>query len=483
MQGIIGQVHRLRPAHWAFIGSLLLSWIAVGFEVTIAKDAAFYMDAAQVFVDQGLAATLATFNWPWFSILVGITHALTGLPMETTGYLWCALLMAGTCALLVDMVSSRIPGSGGWACLVVLAMPAFNGFRNDILREFGFWFFSILALWLALRWEARGGWGRGFLISVVVALAALFRLEAVMLMAALCLWLLPGLGTTLGRKRFLQLILLPSLLMAVAVGGLFATDHLPLARIQYYLLLLDPRTMFANFSAAAEQLGSNILQKYSADDAGLILLVGFIATALLKFAKLLGPFCVPFLFRDGWRCLRDYLKGFSALAWAWVLYFGVLLIFFMQQMFINGRYVSFLNLLAVPLAVLAMQALSRRFPRAIRGLVVVAVLVMLGNVISLSAKKTHYIEAGHWLAQHIERTDAIYYEDPRIGYYAGWGYRLPSLTREQAMNDEHFAEFRYFLIEEKADEPWVQKWLARRELKVLAQFANKKNATVLVIGK
>ncbi|MBT8765603.1 hypothetical protein [Metapseudomonas boanensis] len=483
MQGLFGQVNRLRPSHWAFIGSLVLSWIAVHFEVTVSKDAAFYLDAAQTFNEQGVAATLAKFNWPWFPILIGVTHSVTGVSLEAIGYLWCALFMAGTCALLVDAVTRRVPGVGGWACLVVLAMPAFNGFRGEILREFGFWFFSTLALWLALRWEERGGWLGGILISAAVAMAALFRLEAILLMGALFLWRLPGLRSAAGLRSMLQLVLMPMLLGGAVLGGLLATDRLPLERAQYYLALLDPRVMFHNFSAIAEQLGSEVLPKYSADDAGKILFFGFLATSVLMFIRLLGPFGVPFLFRDGWRSLRPYLKSFSPFAWAGGLYFIVLMVFYVQQFFINSRYTSFLNLLAVPLAILAMAELARRFPRGIKVLASVAVVVMLANVISLSAKKTHYVEAGHWLAQNLQRSDTIYYEDPRIRYYAGWGYHTPGMSREEAMSDEHVAEFRYYAIEVKADEPWLKPWLDKHGRRILADFKNAKGATVLVIGK
>ncbi|WAG78630.1 hypothetical protein LMK08_25320 [Metapseudomonas furukawaii] len=482
MQGLIERARRVRPAYWAFAGSLLLSWIAVHFEATIAKDAALYLDAARVFNEQGFGATLAKFNWPWFSILIGVSQQLTGLSLESLGYLLCAMMMAGTCALMVDAVASRTPGGGAWACLLVLAMPAYNTFRGDILREYGFWFFSTLALWLALRWHARGGWLGGLLIAVVVATAAVFRLEAVMLMAALFLWLVPGLVAAQGRLRMLQLVLAPSLALLALLAILYANERLPLGRFEYYLALLDPRRLFANFNNATHQLGA-ILAKYSSDDASAILLFGFFATTVLTFVKLLGPFSVPFFFRDCRRAVREHMAQYAPFAWAWVLYFGVLMVFFVQQLFINSRYASFLNLLAVPLLAPALMALARRFPRAIKGFVVVAVLVMMANVISLSAKKTHYVEAGHWLATNAQRTEQIYQDDPRIAYYAGWGYIAPDKSREAAMSDKHVGSYRYFLLEEKAEDPNVQEWLQRHQLKILAQFANRKRATVLVIGR
>lgn len=483
MQAITVQLRRFSAVQWTFIGSLLLSWIAVSYAGTVAKDAAFYLDLAQHFIDHGLADTFSRFNWPWFSVLLGITNIFTGIPLETAAYLWCALFMAGTCALLVDGISRRLPGCAYWACLVVLAMPAYNNFRDDILREYGFWFFCILALWFALRWEERGGWGRALLIHLSILLAALFRLEAVLLMPALVLWQICGMRTRAGAIRMAQLVALPVLVTVVAGAGLLLFDRLPLGRIEYYLHLIDPRSLFATFSSVAERFGATILQKYSADDAGTILFFGFLATLLLTFAKLLGPFSVPFLFREGWLAIGTFRQKFAIFAWAWLCYFAVLMFFFIQQQFINGRYTSFLNMLAVPLVVIALVALARRFPRGIKALVVVALLVMLANVISLSAKKTHYIEAGQWLSQHAQPTDAIFYDDSRIGYYAGWGYQLPNISRGQAMSDSRVSDYRYYLIEAKADEAWLQQWLQQHHRQILAEFANAKGATVLVIGE
>ena len=136
------------PALVTFVSSLVLSLIAVAGVVTVGKDAAFYLDIAQQTSEHGIAVAQAQFNWPWFILLLAGTHKYLGVPLELAAYLWCAVFMAGTCALLVDNVRRRVPAAAWWASLVVLAMPAFNEFRGDILREFGFWFFSVLTFWL-----------------------------------------------------------------------------------------------------------------------------------------------------------------------------------------------------------------------------------------------------------------------------------------------------------------------------------------------
>src|SRR5690606_36901804 len=161
-------------------------------EATVGKDAAFYLDIARQTVEQGPEITTQRFNWPWFPLLLALTHWL-GIPLELAAYGWCALFMAGACALLVDFVRSKGPDAAWWTCVVVLAMPAFNECRGDILSEFGFWFFSVLTIWMAARWDEQGGWWRLLALFPTVLFAALFRLEAAFLLPALMLWQAPAL--------------------------------------------------------------------------------------------------------------------------------------------------------------------------------------------------------------------------------------------------------------------------------------------------
>src|SRR5690606_10552318 len=125
---------RLSPVRTAFIASIFISFVASLSVVTIGKDAALYLDTALTFTEFGWQAAYQQFNWPWFSILLGGLHQLTHIPLELLAYGVCALFMAGTCALLVKLSASGVPGLGWWACLVVLSVPAFNDFRGEILR-------------------------------------------------------------------------------------------------------------------------------------------------------------------------------------------------------------------------------------------------------------------------------------------------------------------------------------------------------------
>lgn len=467
------------PVWLAFFGSLLLSLIAVMGTATVGRDAALYIDVAQQVTEQGPDVAWAAFDWPWFSLLLAATHSILRLPLELSAYLWCGLFFAGTSALMVDCVRQRSPDITRWACLVMLAMPAVNAFRNDIIRECGFWFFCTLALWLALRWHARGGWLRAAFIHMAIVAAALFRLEALLLIPALALWQLPGLWSSSRRLSFFQFSLLPVVgLLVVSVTGVLLS-----ARVVLYLDMIEPHGVFASFQMLCDQFANSLINKYSQDEAGRIIFFGILATMTITFVKLMGPFAVPFILRRNWGVLGIYWRDYRPFAWAALLYLVVLVLFFIKQQFMNARYMSFLNLLFVPVLAMALAAFAREFPRLGKGLVVLALLVMLSNVISTGAGKTHYIEAGRWMSAHVESDAPTYFTDGRISYYAGRGYVMPVLTQEEAISPAHAGDYRYFVIEAKGDEPWLNEWLAAHKLRILEHFANRKGATVVVIGR
>lgn len=465
------------PVMLAFVVSLLLSVIAILGTVTVPRDATLYFDAGQMFLEQGFAGAFSLFDWPWFSILLAVTHWLTGLSLENCGYLWCALLLAGTCALLVDCSQRLVPGSGYLAGLVSLAMPGFNQYRGDILREFGFWFFCVLALWLVGRWHARGGWFSACIIQLAILMAAAFRLEAVFLVAALAIWSL----TERSWSRVLQLNVLPALAALLALILLPFYD-LQLARLNYYQQLLDPWRLLTSFGELAQHLAAGMRHQYSRDDAGLILFLGMLGTLILGAGVSMGPFVVPLLC-TGRRAWRSVITSAGAyFSWAWLGYFVVLLAFFVHNQFMISRYESLLAVLAVPAATFALRDFRVRFPRAGRFLLAVVLLVMLDNVISLSVKKTQLVDAGHWMASNVAIGDPVYYDDVRISYYAGRGARRQPLSREQAMSAGYVNNYRYFFVQVDASAPWLKDWLQQHRKRILVSFTNAKGDAVLVLG-
>lgn len=472
----------LSPLWLTFIASLLLSLIAIAGTDILARDAAFYMDIANQVNVQGPRVALTMFDWPWFAMLIAGTHTLTHLPLETCAHLYCALFMAGTCTLLVDCIRQRVPEATWWGCLVVLAMPAINQFRWDIIREAGFWFFCTLALWLAMRWETRGGWLRAAAIYVTVAAAALFRLEALTVLVALGAWQLPNLFIKGRRRTFLEFFWLPLVLLVPALLLVIPRIDWHSSRVAYMLALIEPRSVFANFNKLADQFGSSLINKYSVDDAGRIIFIGLLGSLLIKFVNLMGPFALPFLWPRAWRSWQLYWQAFRPFAWVGAAYFVVMMLFFINAQFMIGRYLSFLDVMVLPLLAIALSQFAQAWPRLAKAVLVVGLLMMLANVVSLGTKKTNFVATGQWVAANIDQRAPVYYEDGRISYYAGRGYPQPTIPREIATAPGNAQQYGYFIFEADPGEPWLRAWMAEHQLRVLAQFTQRKGKTVTVVG-
>ncbi len=479
-----GFAQRIPPVSLAFVASLLLSAVAVSGTILVGRDAALYLHIAEQVLEQGPGVARTLFDWPWFSLLLAGSNWLLGLPLEQVAYLWCALFMAGICALLVAISERTFSGSGYWACLVVLSVPAFNQFRYEILREFGFWFFCILALWLTLKWFERADWKSAALLQLAIVAGALFRLEAVFLMPVLAFCLAPELNTRQAWARLLQVSVLPiACLLAILILALAGSEP-PTARFAIYWSLLDPQSVLKSLDALGKGLAQGGLQEHGQEDANRIVFFGLSAFIVSKFFALCGPFAVPFLYPASWLAVRDFWQRLRPFAWAWLLYFCILQLFFLRSGFLNSRYISFLNLLAVPLLSAILVALVRRFPRYAKLFVGLALLVMLANVISLSAKKTHYLEASAWIQQHTQPSDTIYYDDSRIAYYAGRGYPRRRMPQEllMAAEPDYLRSVRYFVISAKEDDPVLKDWLAGQGKRLLGSFANRKGEMILILG-
>lgn len=473
---------RLTPVRAAFLGSLLLSLIAILGEGLVGRDGAFYLDIAHQVTLHGPQVAIKLFDWPWYSILLAQLHQLTHLPLETCAYLLSTVLMAATSTLMVDAVRQRWPQAAWWACLVVLAMPAVNQFRFDIIREPGFWCFCTLALWLALRWEQRGGWWLAAAIHVSIGVAMLFRLESLMLMVALSVWQLPSAFKPSRRRWFLQFFCVPVLAAIVVAIAVLPRIDLHSGRVAYLVTLAEPQSVFASFNRLADQFGNSLVNKYSTDEAGRIIFFGMLAALLIKFVTLMGPFSLPFVLGRHWQAWRGYWQAFQPMAWAALCYLLVLMLFFVNAQFMNARYLSFLDLLVAPLLAIALWQFAQGFPRLAKLVAALGMLVMLANVLSLGAQKTHFITAGRWVAEHIDPQAPVYYEDGRISYYAGRGYPQPTQAREAAMAPGSAERYRYFVVEAPESDPWLQGWIAEHRLRVLATFTQRKSKTVTVVG-
>ena len=75
-------------------------------------------------------------------------------------------------SLMTDCAGRKYPEAVWPICLVLLALPGLNHYRDEILREYGCWFFFMLTFWLSLRWSESPRWPMALLAQLALVLSA-----------------------------------------------------------------------------------------------------------------------------------------------------------------------------------------------------------------------------------------------------------------------------------------------------------------------
>lgn len=464
------------PVATAFVGSLLLSAVAlVG--STLNRDGMLYVRTAQAYLDGGFEAARESFNWLFLPILMAAVSRLTGLGPEAAGHAMNVLFMAGTCALLVACVARRQPELAPWACLAVLAVTGINEYRHELVREYGCWFFVMLAFWLALRWDERPGWAGALVVQGALALAALFRPEALALFPALVLWQLFAAPAGRRWRRTVMIGLFPALAGAAL---LWAYQHgaLPAGS----RLAEDfGRFSLAGFDAKAQALAAALFE-HARDEARTILLLGSLALVPLKLVQKLGLFVLPLVFLIAVRAAGPALARHPLFAWGVAAHLPVLAVFVADLQFLAGRYVGLTLLFLVPFVAAGLQTLVGRHPRWRLPVLVLALAVMVANVVSGSSERPHVVQAGAWLAANVDQSPTIYLDSRRVAHHAQW-YEVPLVGRNQReAAAAAAAEGRYslFVFEVSGKDEPIEPWLDVVGLRVVRRFEGPAGAAVLV---
>jgi hypothetical protein len=466
----------ITPVRAAFVGSLLLTWIA-HHNKSINLDGILYVHSALEFLENGFDAAKAVYRFPFLPILMALVAKLTGLGPEHAGYLLNAVFMAGTCALLVSCVGRAWPEIAWLTCLAVLAIPGFNEYRHELLREYGCWFFSMLGFWLALHWEQNPRWMMAMAVQASLGIAALFRLEALAFFPALFLWQVWQ-APRIERFRRLSMIgalpiLVGIVLLALYFGGGISRGSKFAEELQHFGL--------SSFDAKAQALAASLIF-FARGNAGTILFFGSLAVVPLKIIHKLGLFLVPLAFLFLSSQFRAVLARFAIFAWGIAACLFVLVVFVLDLQFLQGRYVGLVLLFSAPFVGVGLWLMMQRYPRW-RGLILLpAVLMIVINLKALGPGREYYLEAGAWLSSNIKDSSRVYNENRRMRHYARW-YKTNHVdkeNRESIGNVLAERKYDYFVFDVAAKDPPIDPWLERNGLQAVKRFGRDDGEGIVV---
>lgn len=482
MNSIDKLVNWLRdPVKAVFLLSIVLSCIAIYGVVAIGKDAALYMDIAKDINMYGVKSGFERFNWPWISILIAYTHKLTGVGYETAAYIYSTLFMAGVSTLTVLIVHRKNAQAAWWAVLLVLSIPVFNEFRYEIIRETGSWFFLMLSIYLVYS-KSVPSWLTGGLFQISAVLAMLFRFEAIFIVLAVGVYYFFDYKNIGLKNVFLSLLKSTWIyLLGVALffAFLFTINPLQQSRIENQLSLLNPISLYSTFMETSGRFADVALLKWSYSDAPKMLFVGILFVLLYRTVIYMGVVSAVLLSRNARREAVAQFAQFRLNTIAAVIYFVILFVFFVQLKFINSRYMALLIILLVPIMSVVASEFFNKHKRQAKIFIVISALVAISNVVSLSDKKTHYLQAAQWLKQNTSEHASIYYEDSRIQYYSGRGYGSYKIKEIEKMTNLEKEVYQYLVVEYNKDT--TESYFKSIGYDVLEKFSSKKKTVFILI--
>ena len=345
----------------AIVLSCCFSLIVI-FANFIPNDDAFsYIRAAELFNEQGLNATLISYGWFWYSVLISLLSSVLPIGLMSSAHLLNIFSFALLVHAFITLATEYRPTSEVkfFAAAIILCYPTINEMRYFIVRDFAYWAFTLIALTQFIRFTKTGKLINGFGWLIAMTTAVLFRLEGLIILAFTPFILfIPDQFAGNDRTRLFAVLVGMMLATAVISFFIFFFSGINLFEIfnfayRWYLPLLNDYS--GTLTGAAENTNLSIHisdQMGSFTGKGLfVLLFGYIYSLIATLVVTISPPACLFLFY----CLIKESPGLKAeCKWPWLFFFGgtllALFIFVSIMQFLTIRYAVLASLLILSLA-------------------------------------------------------------------------------------------------------------------------------------
>ncbi len=395
----------------------------------INRDAIVYISTAENFLENGFAGTFRSYSWLSFSILGAMLSKVTSLSLENSFYFINTFLYALIPVFFVRLYhvvtdnKDALPLVG----LLILLLPSFNGYRDMIIRDVGFWCFSLLALLSFLRFAQTKKLFHSIIWQLAIGMAIFFRLEGLAWLIGLPLCLL-WMGPAALRIRTQQCFLSISLYVALLFIGVTYVLASPAITEALHNKLHDLRFFtggIERFNIVQNQITQHILNEYSREDSLLILMSGLLAHFFHVVLATIGFLYIglAYLARKKQYEIKCTFEN-KVIIWALFLCIIPLLAFLIFYQFMIERYAVLVALLTLILiAQPIIQWIKTSWPsfrpwiKCVFGLLAIALLMDL--LTTKNPPPTNLKAAGEWLKANTDLNTPIAISDNRLLHYSG----------------------------------------------------------------
>lgn len=395
----------------------------------INRDAIVYLSTAEAFLQGGLSAAVQVYEWPAYAILGALLSKTLSINLEISFYLINSIFYAIIPAVFLRLYTTATNNRQGLliAALVSLLLPAFNGYREMIIRDVGYWLFSLLALLYFFRFINTKKISHALQWQLAIAVAFAFRSEAIawIIGLPLCLFWIDHFTFTARLKNWLNCISIYIFtLLGACVFLLFNDTALET------LLRKIPSTgafinSFSSLKTAQENMATYVLNSFSDEYAPFILNAGLIAhlikTLLLTVSWLYILFALIAIRKN---INIEWGNENKITLWAITINLAVLTTFALAHQFMIERY-------TVLTALLILLLISQPFTKWLGsiwptasawikyGFTLTAIILVIDIVTTKNPPPTNLISAGEWLKHNTSHDTPVALSDNRLLHYSG----------------------------------------------------------------
>ncbi|MBD3633531.1 MAG: hypothetical protein HUJ23_01315 [Methylophaga sp.] len=439
------------------LSSLLLSIAAFYFDDIINRDGVMYMEMVEAYLSGGLDAMADIYDWGFFTLLVAWLSKLFSSPIEfTASALNSILFVIFTDALL--MVSRQLLPNlrqVAIAAVLILAFFTINDYRDFIIRDTGYWAFTILALYHLIRFQNNFTLSSAINWQLAMLAAILFRIEGVVLIGLLPLFVFYNQTLKTSIKNWLSLNSLTIPLLIILSALVVSQDGWLQAfgKVDDYLIYLNTEALSLRADQRLTVLEERVLSPFAAEYSELILYSGLLV--MLAY-KLLEGLSLGYLLLLGiaWRQNSIFIDipHRHLIIWFFTLNLLILVAFVFRQYFMISRYcvmtVIGMFLLVLPYLTRLIEEtwLSRR--RWWLALFTFIVLAGLIDTFHSTNSKAYIKNTAIWAAHELQAEDRLLTDDEFIQYYLKREKTDVSISyRPQKLGN--YQNFDYILLVEK----------------------------------
>lgn len=340
--------------------SLLLSTLAFALDDLINSDGVLYMNMVRALLEGGFSSMAELYNWPFFSILVAGIHLITGLPLETSGNVLNIFMFVIFTDALILISNKMLPNTRQVfiAALFILCFTLLNDYRSYLFRDLGYWAFMGLALYQFIRFMELPTWHNALLWQCWMIIAILFRVEGVVILALLPLFLIHSNETLKIALRQVIMLWSGAIVISIVLIGILPqitgiTDAFgKLADVMRYIDLLST---FEKFQQQADIINTQIMSVFDKESGNLILASGLFAIIIQRILAAIGiVYVIYYLFSrfSRYAPVIPAARYSKFLMYFIAINFFILTIFVFRQYFLSTRYgvmlVTTLFLLMLP---------------------------------------------------------------------------------------------------------------------------------------